>query len=194
MVMRMVGFGLVALVCVFGAACSSDTKTGGTDSGSTTSSTAASSGPGATTPTTVDPNLGPDPCETLTVGELEDVFGAGVSDGVRTVKNPGWCTWTISGGAQLTFRYPGKGNEYNAKTANAVAALNAKRSTAGNTADAPGVGDAAYFLVVDSNLVVAKAPDTLFELHYEAGIPTNDAVLLPQLTTVAQKHLGQVPA
>jgi hypothetical protein len=191
----MVGFGLVALACVFGTACSSDAKSGGADSGATTtSSTVAGSGAGATTVTTIDPQLGPDPCEALTVGELEDVFGAGVSDGVRTAKNPGWCTWTISGGAQLTFRYPGSGTEYNEKTANAVAALTTKRSTAGNTKDAPGVGDAAYFLVVDANLVVAKAPDTLFELHYEAGLPTNDAVLLPQLTTVAQKHLGQVPA
>ncbi len=191
---RMVGFGLLALACAFGTACGSDAKEGGSTSESTTTSTAPASGPGATTPTTVDPEIGPDPCETLTVGELEDVFGAGVSDGVRTVKNPGWCTWTISGGAQLTFRYPGSGAEYKATTANAVQTLNTKRSTAGDTKDAPGVGDAAYFLIVDSNLVVAKAPDTFFELHYEAGIPTNDAVLLPQLITVAQKHLGQVPA
>lgn len=192
--MRMVGFGLVALACVFGTACSSDAKSGETDTGATTTTTSADSGAGTTTPTTVDPKIGPDPCETLTVGELEDVFGAGVSEGVRTVKNPGWCTWTISGGAQVTFRYPGSGNKYNATTPNPVAALNSKRSTAGETKDAPGVGDAAYFLVVDSNLVVAKAPDTLFELHYEAGIPTNDAILLPQLTTVAQKHLGQPTA
>lgn len=192
--MRMVGFGLVALACVFGTACSSDSKSGGADAGTTTTSTVAPSGPGATTPTTVDPKLGPDPCQAVTVGDLEDVFGAGVTEGVRTVKNPGWCTWTISGGAQITFRYPGAGAKYNEKTANAVQALTTKRSTAGETRDAPGVGDAAYFVVLDSNLVVAKAPDTLFELHYEAGLPTDDAVLLPQLSTVAQRHLGQPSA
>lgn len=192
--MRMVGFGLVALACVFGSACSSDTKSGGSDTATTTSTTASVSGPGATTPTTVDPKIGPDPCETLTVGDLEDVFGAGVTDGVRTAANPGWCTWTISGGAQITFRYPGSGAKYSEKTPNAVQALNTKRSTAGETKDAPGVGDAAFFVVLDSNLVVAKAPETLFELHYEAGLPTDDAVLLPQLSTVAQRALGQPPA
>ena len=187
--MRMVGLGLLACACALGTACSSSAKPEGSGGGSTTTPTTSSTG--ATTPgSTAKPPPGPDPCQAVTVEQINDIFGAGTSDPVRNTTEWGWCTWTLSGGAQLTLRYPGTGAKYSDKTANAVATLNQQRSTAGKTTNVPNVGDGAYFVVIDSSLVVAKGPDKLFTLHYEAGVPTDDAELVPRLSGVANAVLG----